>query len=153
MLFKLLIQHTVYFLPFARAATVPLLITNRCRETIWPGLYTANGTGPKDLGFELASRSTRNLSVFSDWNGRVWGRTNCSFDGAGMGRCGSGDCGGRLGCGGIVSFLFFVVLVLWEGRCADGFRVRLLHLRSLICRRTRINRFMIYRLLMAITSP
>ncbi|TMW82841.1 hypothetical protein EJD97_004518 [Solanum chilense] len=29
---------------------------------------------------------------------RIWGRTNCNFDGAGRGSCQTGDCGGVLQC-------------------------------------------------------
>ncbi|KAF7830822.1 thaumatin-like protein 1 [Senna tora] len=35
------------------------------------------------------------------WSGRVWGRTGCNFDAtSGIGKCQTGDCGGRLECDG-----------------------------------------------------
>merc|ERR1711881_378852 len=81
-----------------RAVSADLLITNRCTDTIWPAIHTQNGDGPSTSGFELESGDTRNLTVESNWNGRVWGRTNCTFDEAGNGRCLTGDCGGALDC-------------------------------------------------------
>ncbi|TID12847.1 Osmotin thaumatin-like protein [Venturia nashicola] len=93
--------HASWILPVANAAgktEVPLLVTNSCRDTVWPGLFTSGGTGPETMGFELTTGSTRNLSVLSDWNGRIWGRTNCTFDGKGVGSCGTGACGTSLVC-------------------------------------------------------
>ncbi|KAF1833071.1 thaumatin family protein [Decorospora gaudefroyi] len=83
----------------------PLLVTNNCPDTIWPGISTQSGTGPAQTGFELQTGETLNQTVSEDWQGRVWGRTNCSFnsDGSaaesGSGRaCLSGDCNGALNC-------------------------------------------------------
>lgn len=83
----------------------PLLVTNRCPESIWPGISTQSGEGPKENGFKLEPGETKNQTVSEDWQGRVWGRTNCSFraDGSGPaeGRgkaCYSGDCNGILNC-------------------------------------------------------
>lgn len=89
---------------------VPLIVTNNCPETIWPGIGTQAGTGPKSQGFELATGASINQTVSGDWQGRVWGRTNCSFNDAGTGAsnangnngagaaCSTGDCGGVLNC-------------------------------------------------------
>lgn len=83
----------------------PLLVTNRCPDTIWPGISTQSGDGPRENGFKLEPGETKNQTVSEDWQGRVWGRTNCSFrdDGSGPaeGRgkaCYSGDCNGILNC-------------------------------------------------------
>lgn len=93
----------------------PLSISNSCPETIYPGIATQAGTPPKIQGFELQSGATRNLTVGADWQGRVWGRTNCSFnhDGTGpsfggsFGRaCTTGDCYGVVDCKVTVSSLF-----------------------------------------------
>jgi len=56
----------------------------------------------------LPSGESRDLTVSKDWQGRVWGRTNCSFNPAGDGpvniavnngaACDSGDCQGVLNC-------------------------------------------------------
>jgi hypothetical protein len=83
----------------------PLLVTNNCPETIWPGISTQSGDGPKLNGFELKPGDTYNQTVSEDWQGRVWGRTNCSFNDEGSGpksgggrACKSGDCNGILNC-------------------------------------------------------
>jgi hypothetical protein len=103
--------------PRKRAAQAPLIISNNCAETIWPGVGTQAGTGPGTGGFELASGSSNSLMVSADWQGRVWGRTNCSFavggkgpsnlngvNGGGGAACGTGDCSGVLDCVNTVSF-------------------------------------------------
>lgn len=88
----------------------PLVINNNCPDTIWPAIGTQAGTGPGIGGFELAPGNTMSLTVSQDWQGRVWGRTNCSFNAAGTGAsnlngnngagaaCFTGDCGGMLNC-------------------------------------------------------
>ncbi len=94
----------------------PLSIVNRCAEIIWPGIATQSGTPPRLGGFELYPGGVVNLTVGADWQGRVWGRTNCSFnfDGSGpstfegvngYGRsCSTGDCNGILDCQASVGF-------------------------------------------------
>jgi hypothetical protein len=83
----------------------PLLVTNYCPEVIWPGISTQSGIGPPEAGFRLAPFETKNQTVSEDWQGRVWGRTNCSFneDGTapkdgGPRACYTGDCNGVLKC-------------------------------------------------------
>lgn len=87
------------------ASNVSLIITNQCSDTIWPGVGTQAGDLPGIVGFELASGDSKNISVATNWNGRVWGRTNCTFDSNGGGSCLTGDCGGNLTCTGTVSDL------------------------------------------------
>ncbi|KAJ4390293.1 hypothetical protein N0V85_007364 [Neurospora sp. IMI 360204] len=89
---------------------IPIVITNSCPDTIWPGIGTQNGIGPGVGGFELAPGETKPLFVSPDWQGRVWGRTNCSFNDEGTGpsnlngvngngaACMTGDCFGGLDC-------------------------------------------------------
>ncbi|KAH8597926.1 thaumatin family-domain-containing protein [Bisporella sp. PMI_857] len=96
--------------PRKRAGGKPLVVTNLCGETIWPGIGTQAGTGPGTGGLELKPGGTKSLEVGSDWQGRVWGRTNCSFNELGTGAsnlngnngagraCTTGDCGGQLSC-------------------------------------------------------
>lgn len=88
----------------------PLRVTNGCQETIHPAISTQAGIGPETNGFELSPGRSRLLTVSSDWQGRVWGRTNCSFNAAGTGAsnrggldgggraCRTGDCGGIVNC-------------------------------------------------------
>lgn len=93
-----------------RADNRPLVISNQCKETIYPGIGTQAGSGPATQGFQLTPGQSRSLSVSADWQGRVWGRTNCSFNAAGTGpassgtgvACETGDCGGTVNCRGTV---------------------------------------------------
>ena len=109
-----------------RADTVPLVVTNQCKETIYPGVATQAGKSPGTNGFGLSPGATRNLTVGHDWQGRVWGRTNCSFNSAGTGpsntggnngggaACSTGDCFGVVECKvavcGNAVFTFLVIL-------------------------------------------
>jgi len=80
----------------------PLIISNQCGETIYPGILTQGGTGPGTGGFQLTAGSNKTLSVSENWQGRVWGRTNCTFNGGSSGSCSTGDCGGVVSCIGTV---------------------------------------------------
>ena len=77
--------------------TVPLVITNRCDSTIWPGLATQSGTGPGTGGFELAAGKSKKMRVAWNWQGRIWGRTNCTVNGESC-ACQTGDCFAKLDC-------------------------------------------------------
>ncbi len=89
-----------------RDDTRPIRVTNSCPETIYPGFVTQAGEGPSKGGFELTSGSSESQTVSADWQGRVWGRTNCSFNTAGTGTasngggpaCTTGDCGSIVDC-------------------------------------------------------
>src|ERR1700761_5203690 len=82
----------------------PMLVANWCVEDIYPGLLTQGGNGPQQNGFHLAPGSNQTIYVSSNWQGRVWGRTNCTFDSSGQAQggsnsaCSTGDCGGALSC-------------------------------------------------------
>ncbi|EJP64405.1 Hsp70-like protein [Beauveria bassiana ARSEF 2860] len=69
----------------------------RCDTTIWPGTATQAGLGPGTGGFELNPGESKNLSVGSNWQGRVWGRTNCTVNGDSC-ACQTGDCFAKLDC-------------------------------------------------------
>ncbi|KAH6971288.1 thaumatin family-domain-containing protein [Ilyonectria destructans] len=60
---------------------IPLIVTNNCGSTIWPGIATQAGTGPGTGGFALSKGKSRRVWVSPDWQGRVWGRTNCTVKG------------------------------------------------------------------------
>jgi hypothetical protein len=103
--------------PRKRDTNAPLVISNNCAENIWPGIGTQAGTGPGQGGFLLEPGTSQHLSVSADWQGRVWGRTNCSFNVGGTGAspiggnngggaaCDTGDCNGVLNCVVTVSSL------------------------------------------------
>lgn len=81
----------------------PLVVTNNCADDIWPGISTQSGNGPDNTGFRLSNGDTYNLTVSENWQGRVWGRTNCSFNSqgsanGGQSACTTGDCNGALQC-------------------------------------------------------
>ncbi|KAF4595240.1 thaumatin family protein [Ophiocordyceps camponoti-floridani] len=81
--------------PGGSDAKVPLVVSNNCDTTIWPGIATQSGTGPGTGGFELLPGQNRTLLVSADWQGRVWGRTNCTVNGNSC-ACKTGDCFAKL---------------------------------------------------------
>jgi hypothetical protein len=92
---------------------IPLNITNKCDSTIWPGITSQAGSGPGTGGFELGPGEQRGLWVSPDWQGRVWGRTNCTVDGDSC-QCMTGDCFGKLDCEFSVSRSQYAVMVQTE---------------------------------------
>lgn len=82
----------------ATAGTKPLVVTNKCPETIYPAFITQEGTGPAKTGFELKTGAQVNQTVSANWQGRVWGRTNCTFPANGPTACSTGDCNGQVEC-------------------------------------------------------
>ena len=104
-----------------RGETVPLVVKSLCSETIYPGIVTQSGTPPTSGGFELQTGQQMNLTVGADWQGRVWGRTNCSFNSQGTGpanaggnngggsACGTGDCGGLVSCKATVGAILYAL--------------------------------------------
>ncbi|KAE9459514.1 hypothetical protein C3L33_08570, partial [Rhododendron williamsianum] len=83
---------TLLFITSTRAATID--IRNNCGYTVWAGAVPGGG---------------RRLDRGQTWTinppagtkqARVWPRTGCNFNGAGQGRCQTGDCGGVLECRG-----------------------------------------------------
>jgi hypothetical protein len=95
---------------------IALIIENNCPDTIWPALFTQHGVGPGTGGFELQSGGSWAGWSSWDWQGRVWGRTNCSFNANGTGpgnangvnggggACMTGDCGAVLDCQSAVCY-------------------------------------------------
>ena len=89
-------------------ASRPLRVTNNCDQDIYPGILTQSGTGPSSSGFKLSKGQTNVQTVSENWQGRVWARTNCSFNTAGTApasgipgpACTTGDCGGTVACKG-----------------------------------------------------
>ena len=97
-----------------RGESRPLSVLNQCKEVIYPAIATQAGIPPSTQGFKLSPGGSKSLTVGADWQGRVWGRTNCSFNSDGTGpsnngglngggvACGTGDCGGTVNCRGTV---------------------------------------------------
>jgi hypothetical protein len=71
------------------------------QQTIW--VAAAQQTAKPALpvtGWVLAAGHSLTISVPDHWNGRFWGRTGCSFNSGGSGKCATGDCAGRFQCQG-----------------------------------------------------
>ena len=90
----------------------PLIITNSCGDEIYPAILTQSGQGPGTGGFQLSPGSQKTMTVSENWQGRIWGRTNCTFDGGNSGKCNTGDCGGVVSCIGTVCQIFGDILEL-----------------------------------------
>ncbi|XWS24322.1 hypothetical protein CRYUN_Cryun28dG0091400 [Craigia yunnanensis] len=75
-------------------------LQNHCSFTVWPGSLSGNGAALGDGGFALSPGSSDQFQAPPGWSGRFWGRTGCTFDNSGSGKCITGDCGGALKCTG-----------------------------------------------------
>lgn len=80
--------------------TLSLVITNNCTEDIYPAFNTQHGSTPSETGFLLQSHNSHTVQVSTNWQGRIWGRTNCTFPNpnTGLKTCQTGDCVGELEC-------------------------------------------------------
>jgi len=68
---------------------------------MWPGILTGAGKPQLlDSGFQLKPGHAMNITAPKGWSGRFWGRSGCTFDISGNGKCITGDCGGKLKCVG-----------------------------------------------------
>ncbi|RVW16365.1 Thaumatin-like protein [Vitis vinifera] len=77
---------------FTSAHAAIFNIQNRCSYTVWAAAVPGGGR-------RLDPRQSWSSTVNPGTTGaRIWARTGCSFDGAGRGRCQTGDCGGVLEC-------------------------------------------------------
>jgi hypothetical protein len=81
-------------------STIELVVTNNCTDTIYPAIATRNGSPPEMSGFQLDPGNSITVHVQRNWQGRIWGRTNCSFPNpsAPASACSTGDCGGVVNC-------------------------------------------------------
>ncbi|EEC83887.1 hypothetical protein OsI_29893 [Oryza sativa Indica Group] len=92
------------------AASCSFTISNHCAQTIWPATLAGAGTPQlATTGFRLDPGQSVQVPAPAGWSGRIWARTGCDFSGAGgaaaaaaagAAACQTGDCGGRLECGG-----------------------------------------------------
>ncbi|KAL8281243.1 hypothetical protein RQP46_006277 [Phenoliferia psychrophenolica] len=59
-----------------------MTIINKCTYTVWPASAASIGTAPtQDTGWEQKAGATVSFTLPEQWNGRLWGRTNCDFSG------------------------------------------------------------------------
>ncbi|RDX88010.1 Osmotin-like protein OSM34, partial [Mucuna pruriens] len=76
----------------AAAQATNFNITNRCNYTVWAAAVPGGGV-------RLDTNQSWSINVTNGTTGgRIWGRTNCTFDSAGRGKCLTGDCNGVLQC-------------------------------------------------------
>ena len=86
--------------PAVSAGSHLITIVNNWNETIWAAT-NPNAQHPIPVtGWKLAPGQSVSFTVPAGWGGRIWGRTGCSFNSAGVGSCQTGDCGGRFQCQG-----------------------------------------------------
>ena len=87
--------------PAKAAGTRTFTLVNNTTQTIWAGSQGNSGqVAPGNGGWAMAPGSIFTVTVSDTWGGRFWGRTHCNFNGAGVGSCETGDCGGVLSCKG-----------------------------------------------------
>ena len=46
-----------------KGSQTPLIVTNWCPDTIYPGIVTQSGDGPQNTGFELQPGDSQNQTV------------------------------------------------------------------------------------------
>ncbi|KAI4305810.1 hypothetical protein L6164_029153 [Bauhinia variegata] len=70
---------------------------------MWPGIHTLSVKNVHPSGFSVALKADVVLLVDLPWSGKIWGRTNCSWNRNTL-HCKAGDCGtGQDRCYGKVS--------------------------------------------------
>ncbi|KAG6619703.1 hypothetical protein I3842_Q086400 [Carya illinoinensis] len=74
---------------FALTHGARFIITNNCSYTVWAAAIPGGGMELNPGG------GTWTLDVGPGTTGRIWPRTGCSFNRAGLGRCLTGACGGE----------------------------------------------------------
>ncbi|XP_020163671.1 alpha-amylase/trypsin inhibitor [Aegilops tauschii subsp. strangulata] len=90
---SVLLPVLILILVAAATDAATFTVINKCQYTVWAAAVPAGG------GRQLDAGQTWSINVpAGTTGGRVWARTGCSFDGAGNGRCQTGDCGGKLQC-------------------------------------------------------
>jgi hypothetical protein len=72
-------------------------IINQCKTVIWPAVTPGDSFGGG--GFSLRPGQSMVFKAPVGWSGRIWGRTDCTFDASGNGSCATGSCGSSLRCG------------------------------------------------------
>ncbi|KAI3892484.1 hypothetical protein MKX03_012702 [Papaver bracteatum] len=89
--FPILLFSLLSFTAITQAATFDIL--NQCNFPVWAAAVPVGG------GRRLGPNEAWQINVPAGTAGaRIWGRTNCNFDGSGRGRCETGDCNGLLAC-------------------------------------------------------
>jgi hypothetical protein len=86
--------------PVTPAGSRTFTIVNTLSQTIWVASNRNDSHPLAATGWKLAPGQSTTFAVPSQWGGRIWGRTGCTFDSGGHGHCQTGDCGGVFQCKG-----------------------------------------------------
>ena len=73
---------------------------NKMSQTIWVAAAPNPSTPLAATGWRLRPGHSVTISTPNNLNTRFWGRTGCTFNSHGVGRCQTGDCSGRFQCKG-----------------------------------------------------
>jgi hypothetical protein len=73
---------------------------NKMSQTIWVAAAPNAATPLAATGWVLPAGQSVTITTPNNLNTRFWGRTGCVFNGAGVGHCQTGDCGGLFQCKG-----------------------------------------------------
>ncbi|WOK96945.1 osmotin-like protein [Canna indica] len=86
----------------AQYPAMTLTLVNNCPFTVWPAIQPNSGHDVLERGgFALPTLTHRSFPAPTHhWSGRIWARTGCVYAN-GRFSCATGDCGGRLECGGL----------------------------------------------------
>uniref|UniRef100_A0A803M242 Uncharacterized protein n=1 Tax=Chenopodium quinoa TaxID=63459 RepID=A0A803M242_CHEQI len=91
------VRYEIY--PFYDGKATTITIVNNCSYTVWPGISTISSSVKVPTGFTLLNGESKTINIQSNWEGSIWGRTNCSLDHKGNFSCETGDCGtGKIEC-------------------------------------------------------
>uniref|UniRef100_A0A2N9EQH6 Thaumatin-like protein n=1 Tax=Fagus sylvatica TaxID=28930 RepID=A0A2N9EQH6_FAGSY len=85
--FPLSIQFLFFTLFFISSNAATFQIQNDCPYTVWAAASPGGGRR-LDRGQSWTLQVAAGTAM-----ARIWGRTNCNFDGSGRGHCQTGDCG------------------------------------------------------------
>uniref|UniRef100_M4DFD9 Thaumatin-like protein n=1 Tax=Brassica campestris TaxID=3711 RepID=M4DFD9_BRACM len=98
-----IVLFVILLVSLSEVEPVSFKITNRCRNTIWPG-FLSGATSPPlpTTGFRLSRGKSKSVTIPASWSGRLWARTLCSQDpSSGSFSCLTADCGsGKVECSG-----------------------------------------------------
>ncbi|XP_042475829.1 protein P21-like [Macadamia integrifolia] len=80
-------------IPFWVSQATNFEVTNQCSYTVWAASTPSGGK-------QLKPGETWNIinMTTTGTSGRIWGRTNCSFNASGNGSCETGDCDNQFEC-------------------------------------------------------
>jgi hypothetical protein len=107
----------------AKAPAVPatartITVVNAVDQTIWVATDRNKDHPLPVTGWRLEPGQSTTFTVNDKWGGRIWGRTGCTFNGAGKGHCATGDCAGVFQCtgsGATPATLAELTLDAWSG--------------------------------------